>query len=96
MNKYELALVVSAKVEDEVRDAVVEKAKGYITRYNGTITEVEEWGKKKLAYDIQKMSEGYYYFIQFEAEATVPAAVEQDVRIMDNVLRFLVVRKDEK
>ena len=42
MNKYELALVVSAKVEDEVRDAVVDKAKGYITRYNGTITEVEE------------------------------------------------------
>ena len=46
MNKYELALVVSAKVEDEVRDAVVEKAKGYITRYNGVITDVEEWGKK--------------------------------------------------
>ena len=54
MNKYELALVVSAKVEDEVRDAVVEKAKGYITRYNGVITDVEEWGKKKLAYEIQK------------------------------------------
>ena len=69
MNKYELALVVSAKVEDEVRDAVVEKAKGYITRYNGTITEVEEWGKKKLAYEIQKMHEGFYYFIQFEADA---------------------------
>ena len=49
MNKYELALVVSAKLEDEARDAVVEKAKGYITRYNGVITEVEEWGKKKLA-----------------------------------------------
>ena len=58
MNKYELALVVSAKVEDEVRDAVVEKAKGYITRYNGNVTEVEEWGKKKLAYEIQKMHEG--------------------------------------
>ena len=57
MNKYELALVVSAKVEDEVRDAVVEKAKGYITRYNGNITEVEEWGKKKLAYEIQTMHE---------------------------------------
>ena len=95
MNKYELALVVSAKVEDEVRDAVVEKAKSYITRYNGTITEVEEWGKKKLAYDIQKMSDGFYYFIQFEAESSVPAEVEQNVRIMDNVLRFLCVRKDE-
>ena len=73
MNKYELALVVSAKVEDEVRDAVVEKAKGYITRYNGVITDVEEWGKKKLAYEIQKMHEGFYYFIQFEADAQCPA-----------------------
>ena len=95
MNKYELALVVSAKIEDDARTATVEKAKEYITRAGGTVTEVEETGKKKLAYDIQKMSEGYYYFIQFEAATTVPAAVEQDVRIMDNVLRFLVVRKDE-
>ena len=94
MNKYELALVVSAKVEDEVRDAVVEKAKGYITRYNGTITEVEEWGKKKLAYEIQKMKEGFYYFIHFEAESTVPAEVEQRIRIMDNVLRYLCVKQE--
>ena len=71
MNKYELAVVVSAKVEDEVRDAVVEKAKGYITRYSGTITESEEWGKKKLAYEIQKMQEGFYYFIQFEVRCSV-------------------------
>ena len=90
MNKYELALVVSAKVEDEVRDAVVEKAKGYITRYNGNVTEVEEWGKKKLAYEIQKMHEGFYYFIQFEADAQCPAEVERHVRIMDNVLRYVV------
>ena len=95
MNKYELALVVSAKVEDEVRDAVVEKAKGYITRYNGTITEVEEWGKKKLSLrKFRKMHEGFYYFIQFEADAQCPAEVERHVRIMDNVLRYLVVRKD--
>lgn len=54
MNKYELALVVNAKIEDEARAAVVEKAKGYIARYNGNVTEVEEWGKKRLAYEIQK------------------------------------------
>ena len=94
MNKYELALVVSAKIEDDARTATVEKAKEYITRAGGTVTEVEDWGKKKLAYEIQKMSEGYYYFIQFEAAGTTPAAVEQDVRIMDNVLRFLVVKKE--
>ena len=94
MNKYELALVVSAKVEDEVRDAVVEKAKGYITRYNGTITEVEEWGKKKLAYEIQKMKEAYYYFIHFESDATTPGEIEQRIRIMDNVIRYLCVRQE--
>ncbi len=95
MNKYELALVVSAKIEDDARTATVEKAKEYITRAGGTVTEVEDWGKKKLAYEIRKMTEGYYYFIQFDAEANAPAAVEQDVRIMDNILRFLCVRKDE-
>lgn len=95
MNKYELALVVNAKIEDDVRTATVERAKEYITRAGGTVTEVEEWGKKKLAYDIQKMSDGFYYFIQSEAESSVPAEVEQNVRIMDNVLRFLCVRKDE-
>ena len=95
MNKYELALVVSAKIEDDARAAVVEKAKEYITRAGGAVSEVEDWGKKKLAYEVQKMSEGFYYFIQFEAESNVPAVVEQDVRIMDNVLRFLCVRKDE-
>ena len=96
MNKYELALVVSAKIEDDARTATVEKAKEYITLDGGTVTEVEDLVNKKLAYEVQKMSEAYYYFIQFDAEPTVPAEVEQDVRIMDNVLRFLVVRKDEK
>ena len=94
MNKYELALVVNAKLEDEERAAVVEKAKGYITRYNGVITEVEEWGKKRLAYEIQHMREGCYYFVQFEADSTCPAEVERHMRIMDNVLRYLVVRKE--
>ncbi|MBC5713912.1 30S ribosomal protein S6 [Roseburia sp. BX1005] len=95
MNKYELALVVNAKIEDDARTATVEKAKEYITRFGGTVTEVEDWGKKRLAYEVQKMREGFYYFIQFDADATVPAQVEQNVRIMDNVLRFLCVRKDE-
>ena len=95
MNKYELALVVNAKIEDEVRNATVEKAKEYIARFGGTVTNVDEWGKKRLAYEIQKMREGYYYFIQFDAEADCPGQLENRVRIMDNVLRFLCVRQDE-
>ena len=94
MKKYELALVVNAKVEDDVRTATVEKAKEYIARYGGTVTEVEDWGKKRLAYEIQHMREAYYYFIQFEADTTCPAEVERHVRIMENVVRYLCVRKD--
>ena len=94
MNKYELALVVSAKIEDDARTAVVEKAKEYITRAGGTVTEVEEAGKKRLAYEIQKMKEGFYYFIQFEADATAPAEIERHVRIMENVIRYLCVRQE--
>ena len=94
MNKYELALVVNAKAEDDVRTATVEKAKEYIARYGGVVTEVEDWGKKRLAYEIQHMREAYYYFSQCEADTTCPAEVEKHVRIMENVIRYLCVRKD--
>ena len=96
MNKYELALVVNAKIEDDARAAVVERAKDFITRFGGTVGEVEEWGKQRLAYEIQKMNEGYYYFIQFEAAPEAPIEIEARLRIADTVLRFLIVRKDEQ
>ena len=95
MNKYELAVVVSAKIEDDERAAVVDKCKALIERFGGTVTNVDEWGKKKLAYEIQKMKEAFYYFIQFDADATVPYDVENHVRLMENVIRFLCVRQDE-
>lgn len=96
MNKYELAVVVNAKIEDEERAAVVDKCKALIERFGGTITKADDWGKKRLAYEIQKMREGFYYFIQFEAESSAPAEIESRIRIMDNVLRYLIVRNDEK
>ncbi|MCQ2542822.1 MAG: 30S ribosomal protein S6 [Lachnospiraceae bacterium] len=96
MNKYELCLVVNAKIEDDERAAVVDKCKALVERFGGTIAEVEDAGKKKLAYDIQHMHEGFYYFVRFDAETTAPAEIENRIRIMDNVLRFLVVRIDEQ
>ena len=94
MNKYELAVVVSAKIEDDARTEVVEKVKALVERFGGQISEVDEWGKRRLAYEIQKMKEGYYYFVRFEAESTAPAEIESRLRIMDNVLRFLCVRQE--
>ena len=83
MNKYELAVVVSAKLEDEARADVIEKVKALVTRFGGNVTDVDEWGKRRFAYEIQKMKEGYYYFVHFESDATVPGEVEQRIRIMD-------------
>jgi len=94
MNKYELALVVSAKIEDDARVATVEKVKEIITKFGGNITNVDEWGKKRLAYEIQKMKDGFYYFIQFESASEVPGELEQSVRIMENVIRYLCVRQE--
>ena len=96
MNKYELAVVVSAKLEDEARAEVIEKVKAMITRFGGNVTDVDEWGKRRFAYEIQKMKEGFYYFIQFEAESSAPAEIESRIRIMDNVLRYLVVKNETK
>ena len=95
MNKYELAVIVSAKIEDDERAATVDKCKALIERFGGTITNVDEWGKKRLAYEILKMKEAFYYFIQFEAESTAPAEIESRIRITDNVIRYLCVRQDE-
>ena len=94
MNKYELAVVVSAKLEDDERAATIERVKEYITRFGGTVTNVDEWGKKRLAFEIQKMREAFYYFIKFESDSNCPNEVENSVRIMENVIRFLCV-KDE-
>ena len=94
MNKYELAVVVNAKIEDDERAQVIEKVKEMITRFGGNVTDVDEWGKRRLAYEIQKMKEAYYYFVNFEADATVPGEIEQRIRIMDNVLRYLCVKQE--
>ena len=79
----------------QARTAVVDRCKDLITRFGGEIGEIEDWGKKKLAYEIQKMNEAYYYFIPFEAEGSSIHEIESRMRIMDNVIRYLCVKKDE-
>lgn len=94
MNKYELAVVLNLKLEDEERAAAIEKITNYITRFGGTVTNIDEWGKKRLAYEIQKMKEGFYYFIQFDGDSTTPNELESRVRIMEPVIRYLCVRQE--
>ena len=96
MNKYELTLVLNGKLEEDAKNAALEKAQEFIARFNGTVTNVDDWGKKRLAYDIQKVKEGFYYFIKFETEDPacpneVPNEVEARLRIYEPVLRYLIV-----
>ena len=87
-NTYELALVLNGRLEDEAKNEALEKVQGYITRFHGTVTNVDD-------YDIQKQKEGFYYFIQFESEdATCPNELEAHVRIMEPVVRYLVVKQE--
>ena len=95
MKNYELLTVFKPNLDAEEVDKAVERLGALVSELGGKVESTDKTGRKKLAYDIQKMSEGFYYFIQFDAAAEVPAELEQSVRIMDNVLRFLCVRKDE-
>ena len=95
MNKYELAVVLSATLEEEERAAAIEKVQGYITRYNGVVTNVDDWGKRKLAYLINDEAEGYYVFTTFESAPEFPAELERVFGITDGILRNIVIKKEE-
>lgn len=93
MKKYESIVVFRPDMEDEARVELLEKFKGIITS-NGTIESVDEWGKRRLAYEIEKIREGYFYLINFEANEDLPKELERNYRISDQVLRYNVIRKD--
>lgn len=91
---YELALVLNGKLEDDARAEALEKVQNYITRFGGSALNVDDWGKKKFAYDINKQKEGFYYFIKFQSEDNnCPNELEANVRIMEPVVRYLVVKQ---
>lgn len=95
MKKYELAVVLSVKLEEEERTAALEKVQAYITRFNGTVANIEDCGKKRLAYEIQKSREAYYYFITFETEdSNCPNELEGRLRQMESVVRYLIVKQE--
>lgn len=94
MNKYELGVIIKPGLEDEVLKAEMERVQSLVTRFNGTIDKVDEWGRRRLAYIIDKHTEGHYTYITFSADGDAPAEIESRLRIMENVLRYLIIRLD--
>ncbi|MBO5772285.1 MAG: 30S ribosomal protein S6 [Clostridia bacterium] len=93
MNNYELLYIIDNSIEEEAREAVIEKLNNVVTGLNGTIENVDKWGTRKLAYPINYKSEGYYVLVNFQAEATVPAELERIMRITDAVVRYMIIVK---
>lgn len=95
MSKYEAMFILKPDVEEETRKELIEKFKG-IVETDGEVEKVDEWGTKKLAYEISKHKEGYYVLMNFKSGTDLPKELERNFRISDNVIRYMVINIDEK
>lgn len=95
MRPYELMLVLNPNLEEEPLDARIEKVQELITGRGGELVKTEKWGKRKLAYEIAELTEGFYVVMTFQAESAVAAELERVLKITDDVIRHLLVRTDE-
>ena len=92
MNKYESVVIINPNVEENALKALIEKFQTLINT-DGKVEKVTEIGKKKLAYEIKKNTEGYYVVYDFEANPSLIAELERNYRITDQVIKFIVVKK---
>ncbi|MDR1245607.1 MAG: 30S ribosomal protein S6 [Clostridiales Family XIII bacterium] len=95
MNNYELMFIIAAALEDDVKEATVETVKEIISN-GGEVVQTDVLGIKKLAYPIKKKNEGFYVVMQFKAPADLPKELDRRLRISENVIRHLIINKDEK
>ena len=94
VNSYEAVIVFSLKQGEEATAALVEKFKALVAEH-ATVENVDEWGKRRLAYLINDEAEGYYVLINFQSEAEFPAELDRVCNITDGVLRSMVIRKEQ-
>ena len=96
MRKYETIFILHPSLDEEAVKANVEKFKGVIENGGGTVDNVDSWGKRKLAYEINKVNEGQYTLIDFTANTELPKELDRVFRITDGVIRHIIVNKEAK
>lgn len=96
MKKYETIFILDPDLEEEQAQNVLEKIRGIITQFKGEILKDEDWGKRKLAYEIKKKPRGHYRLIEFTATPPLLTELERNFRVMDSVLKFQTIRLDER
>ena len=95
MTNYEVLFIIDPTLEDDKKEATIEAVKEIIAS-EGEVGNVDVWGLRKLAYPIQKKTEGYYVVIEFKAQPTLPKELDRRLKISDNVMRHLIDNKDQK
>lgn len=95
MNKYESIFIVSALLEDEKIQEIITKVKNLVEE-SGQLEKFDEWGKRRLAYEIEDQKEGYYTLMHFTAESEFPAKLERIYKITEGVIKYIILRRDEK
>ncbi len=95
MTNYEVMFIINPTLEDETKNATVEAVQSIIAA-DGEVGKVDVWGMRKLAYPIEKKEEGYYVVIEFQGNATLPSELNRKLKISDNVMRHIIINKDEK
>lgn len=96
MKAYELLVMLKPNLDDEARAAFVERASVLVAANGGVVDNVDDWGKRKLAYEIDKITDAYYTLIEFHNQPAEIAEVDRVLRISDSVVRFMIVRRDDK
>ena len=95
MTNYEVMFIIDPTLEDAVKEETIETVKGIIAA-QGEVGEVDVVGMRKLAYPIMKKSEGYYVVVEFKGETALPKELDRRLKISDNVIRHIIINKDEK
>ena len=95
MNKYELMFIIDPTLEDAKKESYIEEVKAIIAA-SGEVSDTDVWGLKKLAYPIQKKTEGYFVVMHFNAKPELPKELSRRLRISDNCMRHIIVNLDEQ
>jgi small subunit ribosomal protein S6 len=96
MKKYETIFILDPDLEEEQAQSAIEKVKSIITQTNGEILKIEDWGKRKLAYEVKKKAKGHYILIHFLGSPALLSELERNFRVMDSIIKFQSVRLDER
>lgn len=94
MKKYEVMFIVDI-ANEEVIQAAVKLVQDTIVRIGGTVTKVDEWGKRQLAYEVKHQNEGYYVVIDFEADPSQIAELDRIIKIHEEIIRHIIVKQDD-